>query len=88
VNSPAPLSSSQGVSSDQLKQHIEKIERLEEEKLQIQEYIKDAFAHARLDGFDVKVMRQVIRMRKLKKEELLEQQELIELYTQALGMSF
>ena len=76
-----------GVSANQLKQHIEKIERLEEEKSQIQEHIKDAFAHAKLDGFDVKIMRQVIRMRKLKREELLEQQELIEVYAQALGMN-
>ncbi len=80
------LSEELGVSAQSLRQHIEKIERLEEEKAQIQEYLKEAFAVAKNEGFDTKIMKKVLSMRKLKKEELIEQQELLEMYAKALGM--
>ncbi|MDP2193373.1 MAG: DUF2312 domain-containing protein [Alphaproteobacteria bacterium] len=75
-----------GVSADQLRLIIEKIERLEEEKAQIGEYIKDVFGQARADGFDIKTIRTIVRMRKMKPEEMTEQEEMLELYLSALGM--
>lgn len=74
------------VSAAELRQFIEKIENLEIEKAEIQDHIKDVMAEAKAQGFDTKVMRQVIRMRKMKQEELIEQQELLDIYTHALGM--
>ena len=49
------------------------------------ETIRDVFAEAKSEGFDVKVMRQLLKMRRMKKEELAEQEELLDLYRQALG---
>ncbi len=75
-----------GVSPNQLRLFIEKIERLEEEKSELQENIREVYSEAKSTGFDVKVMKQIVRMRKMKKEELAEQEELLDLYRQALGM--
>jgi uncharacterized protein (UPF0335 family) len=80
------MSITSSVSGEQLRQFIEKIENLEIEKAEIQDHIKDVLSEAKAQGFDTKIMRQVIRMRKLKKEELIEQQELLDIYTHALGM--
>ena len=76
----------QGISGNQLKLFVEKIERLEEEKLELQENIKEVYSEAKATGFDTKVMKQIIRLRKLKKEEYEEQEELLDIYKQALGM--
>ena len=75
-----------GVQGDVLKQYISKIERLEQEKAEIQDYIKDAFAEAKSNGFDPKIMKQVIKERKLEKAELEEQESLLIMYKRALGM--
>lgn len=75
-----------GVSTNQLTLVVEKIERLEEEKLQLSEQIKEVFAEARADGFDVKTLRTVIKMRRMKPEDMNEQEELLDIYLQALGM--
>ncbi|CAO4844831.1 MAG: hypothetical protein NEHIOOID_01066 [Holosporales bacterium] len=75
-----------GVSTNQLTLVVEKIERLEEEKLQLSEQIKEVFAEARADGFDVKTLRTVIKMRRMKPEDVNEQEELLDIYLQALGM--
>ncbi|CAO5675850.1 MAG: hypothetical protein HEEMFOPI_00944 [Holosporales bacterium] len=75
-----------GVSSNQLRLIIEKIERLEEEKTQISEHIKDAFAEAKGEGFDIKTLRSVLKLRKMKPEDMSEQEELLDLYLSALGM--
>jgi len=80
------LESELGVSSSHLRQYIEKIEKLEEEKSELQEHVKETFSQAKNDGFDVKIMRKILTMRKMKKEELMEQQELLEIYAKALGM--
>lgn len=80
------MSINSSVSAAQLRQFIEKIERLEEDKAEIQNHIKDILTEAKAEGFDTKIMRQVIRMRKMKKEELIEHQELLDIYTHALGM--
>ena len=71
---------------DQLKAFIERIERLEEEKKAIADDIKDVFAEAKANGFDVKAMRTVIRMRKQDVDERKEQEAILETYLVALGM--
>lgn len=75
-----------GVSGTKLRQYIEKIERLEEEKAELMDTIREAYSEAKAEGFDVKIMKQLIKIRKMKQEELAEQEELLDLYRQALGM--
>lgn len=76
-----------GVSSAQLKSFIERIERLEEEKAAIGEQIREVFGEAKGTGFDIKIIRQVLKIRKLETQERLEQEELLDLYLTALGMT-
>lgn len=78
----------EGVAGDQLRQIIERIERLEEEKQGIADDIKDVFAEAKGNGFDVKVLRQIIKLRKQEPQERNEFEAILDLYMQALGMSF
>lgn len=73
--------------AQQLKNLIEKIERLEDEKSELLQTIKEVFGEAKGFGFDPKVMRQVLKLRKMKREEYLEQEHLLETYLNALGMS-
>ena len=80
------MSITSSVSAAELRQFIEKVERLEDEKNEIQGQIKEVLDEAKAQGFDTKIMRQIIRMRKMKKEDLIEQQELLDIYAQALGM--
>lgn len=75
-----------GISGNQLRLFIEKIERLEEEKSELMENIREVFSEAKSVGFDIKVMKQVLKLRKMKKEDLVEQEELLDLYKAALGM--
>lgn len=75
-----------GISSAQLKSFVERIERLEEEKTNVNEQIREVFAEAKGTGFDVKIIRQVLKIRKLEMQERLEQEELLDLYLAALGM--
>jgi len=75
-----------GIAAGQLRSFIERIEHLEEEKSELITTISEVFAEAKSTGFEVKVMRQLIRMRKMKKEDLAEQEELLDLYRHALGM--
>lgn len=70
----------------QLKAIIERIERLEEEKKTISDDIKDVYGEAKGNGFDVKVMRTIISMRKQDADERQEQETILETYMQALGM--
>ncbi len=76
-----------GVAADELKQFIERIERLEEEKKGISDDIRDVFAEAKGNGFDTKVMRQVIRLRKKEPAERQEEEAILDLYLHALGMA-
>ena len=71
---------------DQLKAIIERIERLEEEKKAISDDIKDVYAEAKGNGYDVKALRTIIRMRKEDPNERAEQETILETYLQALGM--
>ena len=70
----------------QLKSIIERIERLEQEKAEVAEQIKEVFAEAKGNGFDTKVLRQVVRIRKQDHQERMEQEAILELYMAALGM--
>lgn len=75
-----------GVSGQRLKAFIERIERLEEEKAGLAEDIKDIYGESKAVGFDVKIMRKVIRLRKMDKEKRQEEEELLELYKAAIGL--
>ena len=75
-----------GVASDKLKSFIERIEKLEEEKSGIADVIRDVFAESKANGFDVKAMRAIIKLRKLRADERTEAEYMLELYKKALGM--
>jgi uncharacterized protein (UPF0335 family) len=75
------------VSAEQLRLFIERIERLEEEKRGIADDVKDTYAEAKSTGFDPKIMRAIIRLRKMEKHALDEQDALLETYRAALGMA-
>lgn len=74
------------VAQDQLRSFVERIERLEEEKKTIADDIKDVYAEAKGNGFDTKVLRKVISLRKQDQNERAEQDAILDLYLQALGM--
>ncbi|MEX0628421.1 MAG: DUF2312 domain-containing protein [Cucumibacter sp.] len=74
------------VAREKLRAYVERIERLEEERKAIGGDIRDVLAEAKADGFDTKVMRQVIRLRKQDTMERQEQETLLDLYKHALGM--
>lgn len=74
----------EGISPDQLKSFVERLEKLEEEKATVSGYIRDVFAEAKAEGFDPKIIRRVLKIRKMKYEEVLEEEELVETYLQAL----
>ena len=74
------------ISAGQLRSFIEKIENLEQDKAELMGTIRDVFAEAKAEGFDVAVMRQLLKLRRMKKEELAEQEGLLEIYRQALGI--
>jgi uncharacterized protein (UPF0335 family) len=75
-----------GVAGAQLKAYIERVERLLEEIKGLQDDVKDVYAEAKGEGFDVKIMRKIISMRKRDVEERQEEEAILELYLQALGM--
>lgn len=74
-----------GVSAQRLKSFIERIERLEEERKTLGADIREVYAEAKSGGFDVKIMRQVIRLRKMDKSDRQEMEALLEVYLDALG---
>ncbi|KAA5601200.1 DUF2312 domain-containing protein [Blastochloris sulfoviridis] len=71
---------------DQLKAIVERIERLEEEKKAIADDIKDVFAEAKANGFDVKALKTILKLRKQDRDERQEHEAIVELYMTALGM--
>lgn len=76
-----------GIEATKLKQYIERIERLEEEKAALASDVKDLYAEAKANGFDTKTMRTIIRLRKMESNERTEQEYMLDLYKRALGMS-
>jgi uncharacterized protein (UPF0335 family) len=76
-----------GFAKEHLKSFIERIERLEEEKAALAADIREVYSEAKGTGFDVKIMRQVVRLRKLDTADRQEQDAILDLYLGALGMS-
>jgi len=74
------------IAADQLKAFIERIERLEDEKMALADDIKEVYAEAKGTGFDTKIMRKIISLRKKDHAERQEEEAIMELYLQALGM--
>lgn len=75
-----------GVAGKRLLSFFDRIERLEEEKAALAEDIKDIYAEAKAAGFEVKIMRRVMKLRKMETEKRREEDELLELYMSAIGM--
>lgn len=73
---------------DQLRSFIERIERLAEERDVLSADMREVYAEAKGNGFDAKIMRQVVRLRKLDKAAFQEQEAMLDLYKRALGMIF
>jgi len=81
------MEASTGIAQGQLRSIVERIERLEEEKATIADDIKEVYAEAKANGFDVKILRKVVRLRKIDTAEREEEEALIDLYLHALGMA-
>ena len=75
-----------GIAAERLKSFIERIERLEEEKAALGADIREVYAEAKGTGFDAKIMRQVLKLRKMEVNDRQEQEHLLDLYLRALGM--
>lgn len=76
-----------GIAAEQLASYVERIERLEEEKANLMSDIKEVYGEAGALGYDVKVLRKIIRMRKIEEHERTEQEQIEDLYKRALGMA-
>lgn len=81
-----PGHNSGNVTADRLRSIVERIERLEEEKKALTGDIKDIYAEAKSGGFDVKVLRQLINIRKQEPADVEERETLLDVYRRALGM--
>lgn len=79
--------SSYGVAAGELTQFIERIERLEEEKKEVAEQIKEVMAEAKGRGYDTKVIRKVVALRKRDADDIAEEEAVLEMYKAALGMA-
>jgi uncharacterized protein (UPF0335 family) len=75
------------VAGEQLRNYIERIEALEVEKSEISSYVKDVFAEAKANGYDAKAIKDILKLRKLKAHERVEQEFMLDAYKKALGMS-
>jgi uncharacterized protein (UPF0335 family) len=76
-----------GIAADQLRSFVDRIERLEEEKKALTEDIKEVYAEAKGTGFDTKILRKVIAIRKRDRGEVDEEETILDLYLRALGMA-
>jgi len=74
-----------GIAADALRQFVDRIERLEEEKKALADDIRDVYTQAKSQGFDVKVLRKIISLRKKDRQEREEEEEILALYLAALG---
>lgn len=75
------------VSDDQLRLFLERVERLEEEKKGISDDIRDVYSEAKSQGYDAKIMRQVVRLRKMETNDRQEMETILELYKAAVGLA-
>ena len=80
-------SSSDPVNGGQLRAFVERIERLEEEKKALADDIKDVYAEAKGTGFDIKIVRKIVSLRKQDRDKRREEEEILELYLAAIGMN-
>lgn len=83
---PAESNSAENVAVERLRNIVERVERLEEERKALGSDIKDMYSEAKSAGFDTKVLKQLIRLRKLEPSEVEEQESLLDVYRRALGM--
>jgi uncharacterized protein (UPF0335 family) len=86
LNGVTIMADAGGIAADRLKSFIERIERLEEEKAAIAGDVKEVYSEAKSSGFDTKIMRQIVRLRKMEPQERNEQEQLLDVYKQAIGM--
>ena len=77
---------SSGISAERLRSFIKRIEKLEEDKAAVSEDLREVYGEAKGTGFDVKIIRKIVGLRKMEVEQRREQDELLELYKSALGM--
>jgi uncharacterized protein (UPF0335 family) len=75
-----------GIAGERLRAFIERIERLEEEKAALAADVREVYSEAKGTGFDVKTMRQLIRLRKMDRDDRQEQEHLLDLYKRAIGL--
>ena len=78
---------STSVAADHLRQIVERIERLAEEKAEITEVIKEVYAEAKGNGFDTKTLKKVVKLRGMDPDQLSEEEAMLDLYKSALGMA-
>ena len=78
------MADAQGIAGERLRQLIEKIERLEDEKKEVGEQVKEVFAEAKGEGFDVKVLKEIIKLRKQDQDERDEHDSLLDVYMRAM----
>jgi uncharacterized protein (UPF0335 family) len=83
---PGEGHNSSGVAADHLRSFVERVERLEEEKATLAADIREVYAEAKANGFDTKIVRQVVKLRKMDANEREEQRAVLELYLDALGL--
>jgi uncharacterized protein (UPF0335 family) len=86
IEEPNEAENASGLSSERLRSFIKRIEKLEEDKAGISEDLKEVYSEAKGTGFDTKIMRKIISLRKMEVEQRREQEELLELYKSVLGM--
>lgn len=75
-----------GIAAEALQQYVDRIEKLEEERKALSEDIKQVYSEAKSTGFDVKILRKIISLRKVEEHDRKEMEELLEVYMRALGM--
>jgi uncharacterized protein (UPF0335 family) len=76
-----------GIAADRLRAFVERIERLEEEKAALVADIREIYAEAKGVGYDTKIMRQIVRLRKMDSQDRQEQEAILDLYRQALDLN-
>ena len=80
------LGNAEKVTADRLRSFVERIERLEDEKKEVAEQIKEVMAEAKGRGYATKILRKVIALRKRDRDDIAEEEAILEMYKQALGM--
>lgn len=80
------MTTSSSIAGEQLRRIVQRVERLEEEKTEIATQIRDVLAEAKANGFDVRILRQILKLRRLSDADRAEQEALLDLYKDALGL--